>query len=376
MRRARPNELEGLLADSGDTDTEAETMSLHSNFGAAERRRRKRRGVKTITIFGWNLFGRPPIHLPDDEEDALLTSRRTLAQNKPGALSSSTLDSDAAPLDTAAIEHMQITSAQLDERAAAVEAESKRLKEERRQLRRERRELQKMAQALTLAAAEGSTGVEEGSEGHRHTTSLLQDHPPSPPPPPTHSGISNGLGGIVAFFKGNPSDTEPDSDEADLGGHIYARRATSMHSNGSDSRSRTSASMSNPDQSTQYNHHYQSSPVPLPHSAHSDLTSNADEPPRKAKSSKSKSSKSHSSNRSLSSTSQSPSLPSPIHTSFLPSPAVVLPHSPLSLSAPLQEFEGYPADGGASSGFPSAGLGGGRSKGRDMGAFLAHRGNS
>jgi len=231
-------------------------------------------------------------------------------------------------------------------------------------------------------AAEGSIGAGEGFEGfpgsgaptYRHIPSPYQNTSPSSPPP-TQPSISNGLGGIATFFKGDSSIAEPDSDEADLGGHIYSRRAASGNSNGSDSRSRTSASLSNPDQSAQYNHHYlssQSSPYVVPHSSHSDLTHATSEPPRKAKS---KSSKSHSSKRS-SSTSQSPSLPSPAQISFPTSPSVALPHSPLSLSTPLQEFEGFPMDSGESSRFPSVGFGGGRSKGRDMGAFLADRGNA
>jgi len=201
-------------------------------------------------------------------------------------------------------------------------------------------------------------------------------------PPPqlsSRSAASNdGFGAIATFFKGDPASAEPDSDDADLGGQLYARRTTSGNSNGSDSRSRTSTSQSNPEQ---YNHHHltsQPSPhmVPLPRSAHSDSTSAPSEPPRKTKSSKSKSksSASHSSNRS-SSTSQSPSLPSPVGTSFPLSPDVVLPHSPLSLLSPQEGFEGFPIDSGDSLGFPSPSIGGVRSKGRDLGAFLADRGN-
>ena len=379
VRRARPNELEGLLADAGDTDTEAETLSLHSNIGNGDRRRKRKRGSKTITVFGWNLFGGPAIHLPDDDEDDLLARRRS--RRKPTATlssSNSTLDSDAAPLDHAAIENLQISSAQLDERAAAAEAEDKRLKEERRQLRRERKELERAKRTLVLAAGAPS-GPEDGFEGFpgsgvgpedRNIPSPVQGTPLQPP----LSGASDGLGRITAFFKGDSANTDPDSDDADLGGQLYARRTTSGNSDGSDSRSRTSASQSNPDQSAQYNHHYlssQSSQAP-PHSARSESFSATNDPLRKTKSSKSKSSTSRSSK---SSTSQSPSLPSPVGTSFPASPGIVLPHSNLPLSAPLEEFEGFPIDN-SDSGFPSAGIGGIRRKGRDMGAFLADRGTT
>lgn len=392
IRRARSNELEGLLADAGDTDTEAETVSLHSNIGAGERRRRKKKGLKTITIFGWNLFGKPPIQLPDDDEEDL---RRQRPRRKPtsasGTLSSSTLDSDAAPLDLAAIDQLQISSAQLDERTAAAEAEDKRLKEERRQLRKERKELQKAAKAIALAA-EGGLGSEgefqgfpgSGPSTYRHIPSPFQEAAKIPPPAqPPRSGTKDSFGGIASFFTSEPATADPDSDDADLGGQLYARRTTSGNSNGSDSRSRTSASQSNPDQSARYNHHYLNplpSPhlVPLPRSSRSDSISSPNEyqQPRKKKTSKSRSSASHSSKTSLSSTSQSPSLASPIHTSFPASPTVALPHSPLSLSAPREEFEGFPMDSSEGLGFPSAGFGGGRSKGREMGAFLADRGDA
>lgn len=387
VRRARPNELEGLLADVGDTDTEGETLSLHSNIGNGDRRRKKRRGMKRITVFGWNLFGRPPIQLPDDEEDELLRRRRGRRKATTSMSSSnSTLDSDAAPLDPTEIENLRISSAQLDERAAAAEVEDKRLKEERRQLRRERKELQKVARALALASSEAESRAEDEFEGFPRS-GVGSEYPQMPSPfqsvspaqPSPRSGNNDaGLGGIAAFFKGE-SIAEPDSDDADLGGQSYARRATSGNSNGSDSRSRSSASQSNPDQSARYNshHHITSQPsphmVPLPHPTRSDSFSASSEPPRKTKSSKSKSSASHSSKRS-SSASQSPSLPSPVGSSFPVSPTVILPHSPLSLTAPREEFEGFPTDTNAFK-FPSPGIGGGRGKGREMGAFLADRGN-
>lgn len=50
IRRARADELEGLLADTPDTDTEAERMSLHSNPGRGKKRsKRKRESRKKIS---------------------------------------------------------------------------------------------------------------------------------------------------------------------------------------------------------------------------------------------------------------------------------------------------------------------------------------
>ena len=350
MQRARSNELEGLLADTGsgaDTDADADAMSLHSNIGSRERRRKKKRGLKSISLFGWNLFGKSPgaIQLPDDGDDALARPRPRITT--PGALSSSTLDSDAAPLDADAIADMRLSSAQLDARAAAVEAEDKRLKQERRQLRRERKELDRAAKALALAA--------EGQAAYAHTPTppQIQNYQPQAQPPP----------GFASYFTEQPG-ADPDSDDADLGGQLYARRApASGHSNsdGSASRSRTSASQSNPDQ---YQSQYLAQLQGARHNPSQDLL-----PPRKSKtrSSKSKSSKSHSS----SATSQSPSLASPATASFPTSP---LPNSPLS-GKPREGFEGFPMDG-AELGFPSPGFGGGRAKVRDMGAFLADRGDT
>ncbi|KAJ3540097.1 hypothetical protein NM688_g6275 [Phlebia brevispora] len=60
--RARPDELEGLLADSDD----AETLSLHSNVGDRDAQRRNRRRAtsrKSIQLFGFYLFW-PPSYTP------------------------------------------------------------------------------------------------------------------------------------------------------------------------------------------------------------------------------------------------------------------------------------------------------------------------
>lgn len=315
IRRARPDELEGLLADVPDTDTEAETLSLYSNPGDG-RRRQKKKSHKSITIFGYNLFGKPPIQLPeDDEEDDLLSNRRrrkgrSSGRNSQATTSSSTLDSDASPLDPATID--QITPAQLEERARAADEEERRAKEERRQRRRERKELKKAAQALALGGEEF-----EGFQG----SGTYPQMPPNNLVPPEEYG---------PFVEGREDDSP-----ADLDGGIYTqRKATSSTSNGSDSNSHSRTS----------DIRYQPSPMPLPRTK-----------------SKSKSSKSRSS---TTSTSTSPSLPSPVNDSFsgLSSPQVAVASSDGSNQS-------------ENSGFPSAGFGGGRSKGRggDMGAFLARK---
>lgn len=151
--RARPDELEGLLADSDD----AETLSLHSNVGDYDGRRRKRRSPPShtgIKLFGFYLFGRPPIHLPDDDEPAYSVarnSRRSVERTR--TISASTLDSDASPLDPSTID--ELTAARVAERIAQQHEAERLAKEERRRQRRERKEAQRAALALALHTTEG-----------------------------------------------------------------------------------------------------------------------------------------------------------------------------------------------------------------------------
>lgn len=159
VSRIRSDELEGLLADSDD----AETLSLHSNIGDRNRRRKKKpRQRKGIKLFGFDLFGRPPIYLSDDEGDGGGGRRRTpqpseaqvvvdhLEGEDPDrvrTLSTSTLDSDASPLDPSTIN--ELSAARLAE-SMAREEEERRAKEERRRKRRERKALKKAAIALAM----------------------------------------------------------------------------------------------------------------------------------------------------------------------------------------------------------------------------------
>lgn len=160
--RARADELEGLLADV-DTD-DAETLSLHSNMGDREAQQRRRRKGKRHTrsglqLFGFYLFGRPPIHLPEDDEDEGLSRRNGRAGRVERArtISASTLDSDASPLDPSTID--ELSAARLAEagRLAQEQEEERVAKEERRRRRRERKERKKaeLARALSVEAEGG-----------------------------------------------------------------------------------------------------------------------------------------------------------------------------------------------------------------------------
>lgn len=172
--RARPDELEGLLADASD---DAETLSLHSNIGSDRRRKGKgsrkkwRRGApKQIRVFGYDLFGRPPaIQLPESDNEDAGEGRSERSRT----ISTDTLDSDAAPLDVAAIEEM---SAARHTEAVAREEEERRAKEERRRRRREKRELKRAAMARAL---EQQTNADEEFEGFQVSDHLYYSFHPS-----------------------------------------------------------------------------------------------------------------------------------------------------------------------------------------------------
>jgi len=147
--RSARDELERLL-DEPMTDHEAETMSLHSNIGGARRKKKTKRTHKRIRILGVDLFGRRPVPAEEDEEGG----EEPTTGSRPRTISTSTLDSDAAPLADDAINDFTtraqrrwapgVTDEQL---AAEEEAERGRLEtEERRTRHAERRELKRLAE--------------------------------------------------------------------------------------------------------------------------------------------------------------------------------------------------------------------------------------
>ncbi|KDR76553.1 hypothetical protein GALMADRAFT_450342 [Galerina marginata CBS 339.88] len=294
--RARPDELQGLLADP-DTDVDAETMSLHSNPGrsAAQRGKKRRRRMKKgstsssggvgarssrrITLFGYNLFGNPAIQLSDDGEDALYPdSRRNAPTTIFAANSTSTFDSDAAPLDADAINALSSPSGAAAaveaaaQASAAAEAQRLREKEERRQKRREKKELKKLAEALARQASGDADGDGEfegfQGSGANAAPALAKSGSGYPRIPNTmYPGRAASDSGSGSGFSGSTRDEfgqfvsapplplaagpytpqhEEDDDAADLDGGLYARNAprNGNGGGGSDSRSRTSASTS------------------------------------------------------------------------------------------------------------------------------------
>lgn len=404
--RARADELEGLLADSD----EAETLSLHSNIGDRNRRRKKKpRNKKGIRVFGFDLFGRPPIYLSEDEDGGLTGGRGSQRRrhsvdaeaedsDRVRTLSTSTLDSDASPLDLSTIN--ELSAAQMAA-SLAREEEERKAKEERRKKRKERKERRKNALVLTMDHGEGEfegfpvccsqfldvpyrilifffhqgSGTTYGqgpSPLHLVDTQSSTTSSVSPLPHEEFGGFEQGQLAHERMF-----DDFDDADDhgADFGAATYTKRATSnSNGSGSESRSRTSASGSNADP-TRYNHHYPSQPQP--HHSRSNTVDNTSVPPlllsmegtpRRKKKSKS----GRSSRHSVSSTSQSTSLASP------PPQQGTFPFNaaPMLVSDENGVIQAYPQDATPTNGFPSVGLSGAmRRKTSEAGVFLARRGD-
>ena len=327
---SRPD-LDRLLQDV-DTDTEVETLSLHSNIGDLRRKRKKKkRGPsKSITLFGFNLFGKPPIRLEGDDDLAAVTTSPTGGHNSSNtvkkSISTSTLDSDAAPLDPSTI--AQLSAAQSP--SPGPSEEEARGKEERRRRRREKKDMKEaLARAMARSDAE------------------FEGFPGSGP------GLSAPSSPREFVLVSSTSPNEDPAEDPDFDAQAYnTRRHPGTTRSESDSRSKTSASLSNPDFSSHY-HHSSQQPPPIP-APSIQRQSSHDIPRKKRKSSRPKGSSS-------SKTSQTPPLRSPVEPTFQSRPIIVEP-----------EFEGFPNDGA----FPSTGFGGRMSrKNSEMGVFLARRGD-
>ena len=232
------DQLHGLLANS-DTDGEAERMSLHSNPGRGSQRKKtsRRRSKKTstdnshrITLFGYNLFGRPRIQLADDSEDALYYRRGTTTPNTHSTVSS-ILDADAASLDTDTIAALSSPTAAAaaikaaSQASAEVEAQRLKEKEERRRRRREKKEMKRVAELLARQGSVGD-GEFEGFQGSGAESTRPREQPNVVSEP--------------------PRDEHDDDDDADLDGSHYARNTSGGSNEGSDSRSRISSDRMHP----------------------------------------------------------------------------------------------------------------------------------
>lgn len=361
---ARPsssNDLEHLLRDS-----DSDGISLHSNLGATAHRRAKhrRRPKFSLTLFGYTLFGRPPIYLSDDDDGDDLHSRRARALI---TNSSSTLDSDAAPLDVSTIErlaspdHLAALAAQREIERQRLEAEEEaRRKAERRARRRERKARARSPALLSLTGASPHPDVDtfEGFQGSGMISTSFPFRAVEVIPDRRGQG-ADGLSGDGVFDGSNASHSG-DADDADLDGELYTRKRPSraLSASGSDSRSRTSASVSTGDTP-----HIQNLPnqtthqfVPYPHTEM--------HLPAPAQKKSHRASKRTSTVSSVTSQSTSTTPYTPVE-SIAETPAVA------AFPAPAERYlrDGYHAD------FPSVGLSGQRRfKTLDPRAFLAHQG--
>jgi len=364
-RRTDRDELEGLLQNPGFSDGEmdADAFSLHSHFGLS-RKSRKKRGKKkgSIRLFGYDLFGRP-IHLDEDSEAEDHTRRIS-------RMSSSTLDSDAAPLTDEAIAQI------------SVEAETRRETDEARRARKERRRQNKIAALLNTQ--------DEDFEGFPGSGPVAEEFGTFQTAP---SPVSEDDPDFVKVEGGGADEADAD---ADFDAGSYVRTTTRRSDSGSGTRSRTSASMSHAQEVTIPPHQ-----VPLPPSSAGSSS---------ARRSKSKKSGKRSATTGSSGTSSQPRSP----TIYTPAPHVGI-VSPTWAGNPQHaaEFEGVPADDdftpppsalkltgqsvhgdtvfpspgfsagggfpttgfGRSDAFPSPGLGGRRKSSSFGGAFLARTGD-
>ncbi|KAJ7123003.1 hypothetical protein C8R44DRAFT_159900 [Mycena epipterygia] len=191
IRRARADELEGLLADSdahadeGDAAADADAISLHSHLGPRGRRRPPPRTPRHIALFGFSLFGRPPVRLDNTAPDPLhghapIPARRPSQNSTADLLAAAARD--GAPPES-------LSDADIERRA-------------RRRARKEMRRLAAAVAAQDGAEFEGFPG--SGGGAPRIPAPFL------PPPPSTQAQEARDAA---------------DDDEADLDGLSYARLA-------------------------------------------------------------------------------------------------------------------------------------------------------
>ncbi|KAF8588178.1 hypothetical protein K439DRAFT_687219 [Ramaria rubella] len=305
---SRRDELESLLqgAEFSDAEMDADALSLHSQLGRQNGRKRiqrkRGRNRRTITLFGFDLFGRP---LPDPEASGGGSDHEhDIDSRRISRMSSSTLDSDAAPLADDAIAEL---STQTQARQEAEEARKA----------RKQRHKQKKAAASLAAHADAFEGC------------------PGSGPLPEDFGAFQQAPADQSFIHGHSGSAEEvygdEEEEADFGASSYIRKAAPRSDSGSGSRSRTSASMSNTQELATVPAHH----VPLPPSSAGSSAAPASKAKRSKKSGK----------RSATTTSSNSQPRSPTTEAYVPH---------VDIASPTREgfvlgntFEGIPNDGGA-----------------------------
>jgi hypothetical protein len=240
--------LRPLLQEESTDDEYADTLSLHSNVGDADRGegegtrtkppriKSKRHGKKVrqdnewFTIFGYSLFGKRTgvIQLPltDDEDEE--EPNRGVNRTRSG----STLDSDAAQLDDAAI--AALSRAHIADQVQAVhDQDAERVKQAEKEERRRKRKERKQREALERALAAGLS-LGGGFEGYQGSGNDVMVPGPGNPP---HSASSRSTGTSITLTEGDADDEEL----ADFDGSVYTRAAVNVTgAGGNSSGSRTS----------------------------------------------------------------------------------------------------------------------------------------
>ena len=113
-------------------------------------------------MFGFDLFGRPPIQLSDDDVDDALSFLRhcrgsgdTSTPTPRTTLTTQTFDSDATQLDISTIQKISVS------KATEVEAKGLEEKEARRQRRKARKEMRRLEEAGVVGDGEEFKGFQE-----------------------------------------------------------------------------------------------------------------------------------------------------------------------------------------------------------------------
>jgi hypothetical protein len=181
-----------------------DTVSLHSDIGQGRKRKMKKKEKKSVTLFGFSLFGarQGAIRLEEDQEER----PRTNSQSSYG------YESDAHVLAQDAI-------------ARVAEQE----KIERRRKRRERREKRRIARAL--AAGGGDEDEFEGFQGSGGGQTYTKSSNP----------LSSTSSSTTRQSDRSTADDEDDDEEADLDAAMYTARPRPTGA-GSSARSSTTGS--------------------------------------------------------------------------------------------------------------------------------------
>ncbi|KAJ7110224.1 hypothetical protein C8R43DRAFT_167035 [Mycena crocata] len=221
IRRARADELEGLLADSGDDagyninddgdpTMDADAISLHSHLGPRGRRRPPPKKPRHISFFGFDLFGSGrKVKLPEEGVEPLHRhpQRSTRGDNSDNA------DADGSTRRSRNTSTEALLSHSSPDAEALTDGDV-----ERRARRKARKEMRRLA--AQLAAQESVV--------------------PAAPSPSAHGGIP------AVFLPPAPAPAPDEDDEADLDGGMYARLAPRSGTGGSRSSGRSSGSGSSP----------------------------------------------------------------------------------------------------------------------------------